>query len=78
LSPRQQELLTYFAAGYSRKLIALRLGIGLGTVQATLRRVLWRLECGSVEDAVRMALERGWIHAPATTRPAVMEAFTSG
>jgi DNA-binding CsgD family transcriptional regulator len=69
LSPRELEVLRYFAGGYQPRHIALRLGIGLPAVQSHLRRATWSLGCITRDDSVRVASVRGLIPAPSIDSP---------
>ena len=61
LSPRELEILKLIANGESNKEIAVRLGIGEGTVRVHASNVFAKLGCGDRAQAVAVAFHRGII-----------------
>lgn len=61
LTPRQTEVLCFLAKGLTSKEIADRLGLSTRTVEMHVGRLLSRLNCRTRPEAVRAALERGWL-----------------
>lgn len=54
LSPREREVLDRVAAGQYNKVIAAELGISLSTVEIHRKRVMEKLQAGSLSDLIRM------------------------
>jgi FixJ family two-component response regulator len=54
LSPREREVLERVAAGQYNKVIAAELGISLSTVEIHRKRVMEKLQAGSLSDLIRM------------------------
>lgn len=61
LTSREQEILTLIATGYTNKEISSRLGISVKTVEAHKGNIMAKLELKNRADAVRYALDRGWL-----------------
>ncbi len=54
LSPREREVLDRVAAGQYNKVIAAELGISLSTVEIHRKRVMEKLQAGSLSDLIRL------------------------
>jgi len=61
LTPRQRDTLRFLAQGLTSKEIADRLGLSARTVEMHVSRLLQRLNCRTRPEAVRSAIERGWL-----------------
>jgi DNA-binding NarL/FixJ family response regulator len=61
LSEREREVLTLIAEGLKARDIAVRLGIGVKTVDTYRARLLAKLHCGSTAELVRYAIREGLI-----------------
>jgi DNA-binding NarL/FixJ family response regulator len=61
LSTREQEVLKLIAEGLRTKEIALRLNLGVKSVETYRRRLLLKLGCGGTAELVRYALRQGII-----------------
>lgn len=61
LTPRQRRLLQLIAAGNNLKTAADTLGIHANTAMFHRNAILYKLNSGSVEGAIRKARERGQI-----------------
>jgi DNA-binding CsgD family transcriptional regulator/tetratricopeptide (TPR) repeat protein len=61
LTRRQREVLRSLAAGLTSKEIADRLGLSTRTVEMHVGRLLQRLNCRTRPEAIRSAIERGWL-----------------
>jgi DNA-binding NarL/FixJ family response regulator len=61
LTPREVEIVRAAAAGASIKQTAADLGISHFTVQNHRRRVIWKLACGNITNAVGILLRAGII-----------------
>jgi len=61
LTPRQQEVLRLLAQGLTSKEIADRVGLSTRTVEMHVSRLLQRLNCRTRPEAIRQAMERGWL-----------------
>jgi two-component system response regulator FixJ len=59
LSPRESDVLRGLAAGHANKVIAAELGISPRTVEIHRARLMERLECRSLADVLRVAMEGG-------------------
>ena len=59
LTARELEVLQLLAQGFSNKLIARMLGIGLGTVKSHVRPILEKLHAASRTEAAAVARRRG-------------------
>jgi DNA-binding NarL/FixJ family response regulator len=62
LTEREEEVLRLVARGYVNKEIASRLGISVKTVETHKSRSMEKLEFRNRADAVRYALQKGWLH----------------
>ncbi len=63
LSPREREVLAFFAEGYSQREIAQRIGISVKTVETYRARVGEKLGLDSRSELVRFALKHGLLKA---------------
>ena len=61
LTPRELEVLTLVALGYTNKAIGVQLGISDRTVQGHLAKVFGKLQAASRTDAVMRAVSSGWL-----------------
>jgi two-component system response regulator NreC len=61
LSPRETEVLSLVAWGYSNKEIASKLEISIRTVETYKARLMEKLDLHSRTDMVRYALHQGWL-----------------
>jgi DNA-binding CsgD family transcriptional regulator/tetratricopeptide (TPR) repeat protein len=61
LTPRQRETLRGLARGLTSKEIADRLGLSTRTVEMHVGRLLRRLNCRTRPEAIRSAIQRGWL-----------------
>lgn len=61
LRPREREILQLLAQGKSRRMIATELGTSLWTVNTQVQSALTRLDCHSVQEAIRIASHKGWL-----------------
>jgi DNA-binding NarL/FixJ family response regulator len=61
LTPRQTDVLQLLAEGLTSKEIADRIGLSTRTVEMHVSRLLQRLHCRTRPEAIRTALERGWL-----------------
>nr|MDQ3805224.1 response regulator transcription factor [Acidobacteriota bacterium] len=61
LTSREEEILTLIAKGYTNKEISARLGISVRTVESHKGNIMAKLELKNRADAVRYALDRGWL-----------------
>jgi DNA-binding NarL/FixJ family response regulator len=59
LSEREREVLRLLAAGLRTKEIALRMGIGVKTIETYRARLLKKLGCASTNELVRYAIREG-------------------
>jgi len=66
LSPRERELLDAIVRGNSTKMIANRLNISARTVDHHRANLMDKMRASNVADLVRMAMEVGFTHAPAS------------
>ena len=64
LSDREAEVLRLIAQGHSNKEIAARLELSVKTVETYKARSMDKLGLTGRADIVRLALEKGWLHAP--------------
>ncbi len=60
-SPREREVLTLVAQGFTNKEIAYRLGISDRTVQFHMNAVFNKTDTASRTEAAILALQKGWI-----------------
>ena len=70
LSSREREVLQLLAEGYAAKEIAADLGVSAKTVDAHRRRVMTKLDVGSVPELTRIAIREGLIDSPVADAPA--------
>lgn len=61
LTPREVEILRFVAMGYTNQEIAAKLVIKLRTVKQHVHNILGKLNTGNRHDAVRLALDVGWL-----------------
>lgn len=61
LTPRQREVLALLARGQTSKEIADQLALSVRTVEMHVARLLERLNCRTRPEAIRLAVERGWL-----------------
>jgi two-component system nitrate/nitrite response regulator NarL len=61
LTNREREVLTLIAEGLSNKEIAMRLGVGVRTVETHRERVMRKLDIHSVAGLTRYAISKGWV-----------------
>lgn len=61
LTSREEEILTLIAKGYTNKEISARLGISVRTVESHKGNIMAKLDLKNRADAVRYALDRGWL-----------------
>lgn len=61
LTPRELEVLTLVAKGYTNKAIGVQLGISDRTVQGHLAHIFSKLQSGSRTEAVMRAVSLGWL-----------------
>lgn len=61
LSPREIEIVQAAAGGASIKKTAEELGITKATVQNHRRRIIWKLSCGNITNAVALLIRGGII-----------------
>jgi DNA-binding NarL/FixJ family response regulator len=61
LTARESEILRYIANGYTNQEIAARLVIELRTVKQHVHHILGKLSSGNRREAVRCAVEQGWL-----------------
>jgi len=61
LTSRESDVLQLLAEGYCNKLIARRLGIGIGTVKSHLKNVMTKLDVHARTHAVVVATQRGLV-----------------
>ncbi len=61
LTPRELEVLTLVALGYTNKAIGVQLGISDRTVQGHLAKVFGKLQAASRTEAVMRAVSSGWL-----------------
>lgn len=71
LTHREEEVLGLVVAGYSNKLIALRLNLALGTVKTHVKAILQKLDARSRTEAISICMQRGLIRTDATEAPPV-------
>jgi RNA polymerase sigma factor (sigma-70 family) len=64
LSPREREILSLLAKGWSNRRIAEERSLSLNTVRTHVQNVLVKLGVHSKLEAVAFALEQGWTSAP--------------
>ncbi len=63
LAPREREVLTLLAQGFTQRQVATRMGVGLGTVDTYLKRIRRKLGPGNTVALVRRAAAGGFIAA---------------
>ena len=73
LSPREQEVLSLLAKGWSNRRIAEECFLSLNTVRTNVENILGKLNVHSKLEAVSLALEQGW-----TSASEGLEAATAG
>jgi DNA-binding NarL/FixJ family response regulator len=61
LTPRELEVLSLVAKGYTNKAIGVQLGISDRTVQGHLAHIFSKLQSGSRTEAVMRAVSMGWL-----------------
>lgn len=61
LTPRELEVLTLVAQGYTNKAIGVQLGISDRTVQGHLAKIFGKLQAASRTEAVMRAVSSGWL-----------------
>lgn len=63
LTAREQQVLTEIASGYSNKEIALRLGVGVRTIETHRERIMRKLNVHGIAALTRYAIAHGFILA---------------
>jgi len=61
LTLREREVLTHIAEGLSNKEIAVRLGVGVRTVETHRERIMRKLDIHHVAGLTKFALAKGWV-----------------
>lgn len=61
LTPREEEVLGFVAAGWSNKMVANRLGVSEGTVKSHVRAILDKLAVRTRTEAATVAMRRGLV-----------------
>ena len=61
LTHREREVLTQIADGLSNKEIAIRLGVGVRTVETHRERIMRKLDIHHVAGLTKFAIARGWV-----------------
>jgi DNA-binding NarL/FixJ family response regulator len=69
LTHREEEVLSLLVAGFSNKLIALRLNLALGTVKTHVKAILQKLDARSRTEAISICMQRGLIRTEASEVP---------
>jgi DNA-binding NarL/FixJ family response regulator len=64
LSPREEQVLHYIAAGFTHAQTATRLGLRIGTVDTYVKRIRAKLGLGNKADLTRLAIELGDLDRP--------------
>lgn len=63
LTPREEEVLRFVAAGWTNKMVANRLGVSEGTVKSHVRAILDKLAVRTRTEAANVAMRRGLVGA---------------
>ena len=61
LAPREREVLTYLAQGFTQRQAAARIGVSASTIDTYLKRIRQKLGPGNTTALVRRAVARGQI-----------------
>ncbi len=64
LTPREHEVLTWVAQGYTNKEVAVQLHLSTRTVSFHLDNIFSKLDVHTRTEATLIALKRGWIQTP--------------